>query len=72
MKKLTRIITVLLACVLATACFTASAFAAGGADTLRDPDGALVGVSNRGCAGIIPKTRWRASSPPERPGSAGC
>ena len=48
MKKLTQIITVLLACVLATACFTASAFAAGGAGTLRDPDGALVGVSNRG------------------------
>ncbi len=39
---------VLLLAVLTAFCLTLPAFAAGGAGTLRDPDGAMIGVSNRG------------------------
>ena len=48
MKKLTQILTVLLAALLAAACLAPFAFAGASADTMRDPDGPIVGVSNRG------------------------
>ena len=48
MKKLTQILTLLLAVLLAAACFAPCVFAGASADLLRDPDGAIVGVSNRG------------------------
>jgi hypothetical protein len=48
MKKLTQILTVLLAALLVAVSLVPCAFAGASADTLRDPDGPIVGVSNRG------------------------
>lgn len=48
MKSLRKLIFPLLAVLLAAVCLAPCAFAGEAADALRDPDGPLVGVSNRG------------------------
>ena len=48
MKSLRKLIFPLLAVLLAAVCLAPCAFAGTAADALRDPDGPLVGVSNRG------------------------